>query len=351
MPDLSTTYLGLRLSSPLVPSASPLARDLDTIRRLEDAGAAAVVLHSLFEEQITFESRVLDRYLTVSADSSWEALSYYPEPEAFTLPPEQYLEHIRRAKAAVDIPVIGSLNGVSTGGWIEYARLIEQAGADALELNVYVVPTDPRLTSVDIEQQAIELVQAVTASVRIPVAVKLSPFYTNLAGLAHRLVAAGAAGLVLFNRFNQPDVDLDTLEVVPRPLVSRDGEGEALRLPLRWIAILRGRVPASLAASGGVHTAHDALKLLLVGADVTMLASALLRHGPDHLRTVRAGLLAWLEEKEYESVAQLRGSMSQQTVAEPAAFERAHYLRTVGTFTVASGLAGGVPAIGRGDDT
>ena len=249
VPDLSTTYLGLSLSSPLVPSASPLSRNIDTIRRMEDAGAAAVVLHSLFEEQITFESHVLDRYLTVSAESFWEAVTYYPEPEEFTLPPEQYLEHVRAAKAAVDIPVIGSLNGVSVGGWVKYARLIEEAGADALELNVYFVPTDPHLSGAQVDQSAVDLMREVRSQIRIPVAVKLSPFYSNLAGLAHSLVAAGANGLVLFNRFNQPDIDLDTLEVVARPLISRGGDGEALRLPLRWIAILHDRVPADLAAT------------------------------------------------------------------------------------------------------
>jgi dihydroorotate dehydrogenase (fumarate) len=341
MPDLSTTYLGLPLTSPLVPSASPMSREIDTIKRLEDAGAAAVVIYSLFEEQITFESHVLDRYLTENAESYWEALTYYPEPERFTLPPRQYLEHVRRAKEAVDIPIIGSLNGISTGGWIESAGLIEQAGADALELNVYFVPTDPRLTGEAIERSTLALVSAVRRSITIPVAVKLSPYYTNLAGLAPRLVAAGADGLVLFNRFNQPDIDLDTLEVVPRALISHGGDGEALRLPLRWTAILRAGLSCSLAASGGVHTAQDALKLLMVGADVTMLASALLLHGPDHLRTIRADLLAWLTEREYESVAQLKGSMSQQRVAEPAAFERAHYLRTLSTFALTDPAAGG----------
>lgn len=334
MPDLSTTYLGLSLASPLVPGASPLTRHIDTIKRMEEAGAAAVVLHSLFEEQITFESHVLDRYLGVGADSFWEASTYYPEPGAFVLPPDQYLEHVREAKEAVGIPVIGSLNGVSSGGWIKYARLIEEAGADALELNVYFVPTDPRLSSAEIEQSTVDLVRDVKASVSIPVAVKLSPYYTNLVNLAARLAEVGADGLVLFNRFNQPDIDLDTLEVVPRPLISRDGGDEALRLPLRWIAILCERVPVDLAASGGVHSAQDVLKLLLAGANVTMMTSELLLRGVERLGAIRTELVAWMEEREYESVAQLRGSMCQQRVAEPAAFERAHYLRTVGTFTL-----------------
>ena len=331
-PDLSTTYLNLQLANPLVPSASPLSRSIDTIRRMEDAGAAAVVLHSLFEEQISFESHVLDRYLTDNDHHYWEALDYYPEPSEFTLPPDEYLEHVRAAKAAVDIPIIGSLNGVSAGGWIKYASLIEQAGADALELNVYYVPTDPRLAGAQIDQTTIDLVRAVRRKVGIALAVKLSPFYSNLAALAHSLVEAGANGLVLFNRFNQPDIDLETLEVVTRPLISGDGDGEALRLPLRWIAILRDQVRADLAATGGVHTAEDALKLLMVGANVTMLASTLLVHGVDRLRRIRENLSLWLEAREYESIGQLRGSMSQQHVAEPATFERAHYVRTVGTF-------------------
>jgi dihydroorotate dehydrogenase (fumarate) len=336
MPDLSTTYLGMQLPNPFVPSASPLSRNLDTIRRMEDAGAAAVVLHSLFEEQITFESHVLDEYLTGGADSFWEALTYYPEPEAFALPPDQYLEHVRRAKAAVAIPIIGSLNGVSSGGWIKYARMIEQAGADALELNVYFVPSDPHLVGAQIDEATVELVHAVRQSVQIPLAVKLSPFYSNVAALARRLAEVGANALVLFNRFNQPDIDLDTLEVVPRPLISRTGDGEALRLPLRWIAILRDQLPVDFAATGGVHSAQDALKLLMVGANVTMLASELLLNGVDRLRDLRRDLEAWLVEREYESVTQLRGSMSHRKVAEPAAFERAHYVRTVGTFSLAS---------------
>lgn len=334
MPDLTTTYLGLHLRNPLVPSASPLSRNIDSIKRLEEAGAAAVVLHSLFEEQINFESHALDHYLSVNAESTWEAQSYYPEPEAFTLPPVQYLEHVRAAKEAVSIPVIGSLNGVSPGGWTNYARLIEEAGADALELNIYFVPTDPFVSSAEIEQNTIDLARSVKESVQIPVAVKLSPYYTNMAALAQQLAAVGANGLVLFNRFNQPDFDLETLEVVPRPLISHDGEGEALRLPLRWIAILHELVPIDIAATGGVHTAQDALKLLMAGANVTMLASALLLHGPGHLRTVLHDLEAWLEEHEYESVSQLRGSMSRNRVAEPAAFERAHYVRTVGTYAL-----------------
>jgi len=333
-PDLSTTYLHLRLSNPLVPSASPLTRSLDNIRRLEDAGAAAIVLHSLFEEQISFESQVLDRYLSESGGHYWEALDYYPEPTQFSLPPDEYVEHVRAAKAAVAIPIIGSLNGISSGGWLKYAAAIEQAGADALELNVYYVPTDPKLAGAQVDQSTVDLVREVRHKVNIPLAVKLSPFYSNVSALAYQLAEVGADGLVLFNRFNQPDVDLETLELTNRPLISRDGEGEALRLPLRWIAILRGRVNLDLAATGGVHTAADALKLLLVGADVTMLASTLLLHGIERLDQIRSDMVMWLEEHEYESVGQLRGSMCQQHIAEPAAFERAQYVRTVGTFGV-----------------
>src|SRR6266581_3208106 len=327
MPDLSTTYLGLQLANPLVPSASPLSRSIDTIRRMEDAGAAAIVLHSLFEEQIEFESHVLDRYLTETAESYWEATSYYPEPGEFTLAPDQYLEHVRRAKSAAGIPIIGSLNGVSAGGWLKYARLIEQAGADALELNVYVVPTDPRLAGARLDESTLDLVREVRKSISIPLAVKLSPFYSNLTHMARELDAIGVDGLVLFNRFNQPDIDLEALEVVTRPLISLDGNGEALRLPLRWIAMLHGRIGAELAATGGIHTAEDAVKLLLVGANVTMLASAMLLHGVGRLHTIKANLVAWLEEHEYDSVTQLRGSMSGRCVPDPAAFERAHYVR------------------------
>jgi dihydroorotate dehydrogenase (fumarate) len=326
MTDLTTTYMGLALANPLVPSASPLSRSLDNLRRMEDAGAGAVVLHSLFEEQIEYESRELDHVLVSGAESYAEALTYFPQPADFVLTPERYLDHVRRAKAAVSIPVIGSLNGVSRGGWVRYAREIEQAGADALELNVYHLPTDPRAPSEEIEQAYVDLLLAVRQQVRIPVAVKLSPFFTNMAGMARRLDEAGAEALVLFNRFYQPDVDLETLEVVPRATV---GGADALRLPLRWIAILYRRVRADLAATSGIRSAGDAMKALLVGASVTMLASELLVNGIDRLTAIRRDLASWLDEHEYESVAQLRGSMSQRAVAFPSAFERAHYIRLV----------------------
>jgi len=337
MPDLTTTYLGFKLTSPLVPSASPLSKSVDNIRQMEDAGAGAVVLHSLFEEQINAESRVLDHFLTHSAESYAEALTYFPEPTAYRLTPDQYLEHIHKAKEAVRIPIIASLNGVSSGGWIryahqdrwiEYARKIEEAGADALELNVYYVPTDPGLFGEAIEDMHIDLAHDVRRSVSIPVAVKLSPFFTNMANLASRLDRVGVSALVLFNRFYQPDIDLETLEVVPRIVLSNSHD---LNLPLRWVAILYGRIQADLALTSGVHTAEDALKGLMAGATVTMMASELLKNGVGRLAEIRRDLNKWLEEHEYESVAQLRGSMSQLHVKEPAAFERAHYVRLVGT--------------------
>jgi dihydroorotate dehydrogenase (fumarate) len=335
MPDLSTTYLGLKLSNPLVPSASPLSKNLDNIRRMEDAGAGAIVLYSLFEEQITAESHTLDYFLTRGTDSYAEALTYYPEPKEFHFGPEHYGEHVRRAKAAVGIPIIGSLNGVSSGGWvrqrtqsrwIDYARTIEAAGADALELNIYFMATDPALAADTVEDMYLDLAQDVKQTVSIPVAVKLSPFFTNMAAMAARFDQVGVKGLVLFNRFFQPDFDLELLEVTPKPALS---DSRDLRLPLRWIAILYGRVQANLALTTGVHTAEDALKGLLAGASVTMLASELLTNGIERLTDIRNGMLHWMEQREYESVEQLRGSMSQRSVAFPEAFERAQYLRAI----------------------
>ncbi len=337
MPDLTTTYLGFKLASPLVPSASPLSKSVDNLKRMEEAGAGAVVLHSLFEEQINAESHVLDHFLTHSAESYAEALTYFPEPNAYRLTPDQYLEHIHKAKEAVHLPIIASLNGVSSGGWIrythqgrwiEYAHKIEEAGADALELNVYYVPTDPGLFGEAIEDMHIDLAHDVRRSVSIPVAVKLSPFFTNMANLASRLDRVGVSALVLFNRFYQPDIDLETLEVAPRIVLSNSHD---LNLPLRWVAILYGRLQADLALTSGVHTAEDALKGLMAGATVTMMASELLKNGIGRLAEIRRDLERWLEEHEYESVAQLRGSMSQLHVKEPAAFERAHYVRLIGT--------------------
>jgi dihydroorotate dehydrogenase (fumarate) len=329
MPDLSTRYLGLALRNPLVASASPLCESLDNIRRMEDAGAAAVVLHSLFEEQINLESHHLDRYLSHGTESYAESLTYFPDMTSYNLGPEAYLEHIRRAKAAVAIPLIGSLNGVSTGGWITYARKIEQAGADALELNVYYIPADPELTGGQVEQMYVDLVRDVKRNVTIPVAVKLGHSFSAMANLARRLGAAGADALVLFNRFYLPDFDLETLDVVPRLTLSSSDE---LLMRLHWIAILYGHVRADLAVTGGVHTGADVLKAMMAGARVAMMTSALLKHGIEHLRGVRTELLEWMEAHEYESIAQMQGSMSYRSVREPAAFERANYMKVLSSY-------------------
>jgi dihydroorotate dehydrogenase (fumarate) len=341
MPDFTTTYLGLKLNSPLVPSASPLSRTLDNLRRMEDAGAGAIVLYSLFEEQINAESHALDQFLTAGADSYAEALSYFPDASAYRLSPEGYLDYIRKAKAAVDIPIIASLNGVSAGGsavvtkqqrdWIKYARLMQQAGADALELNLYYVPTDPDLRGDDVENMYADLLIDVRQTVTLPIAMKLSPYFSSLPNMARRLAACGASGLVLFNRFYQPDIDLDTLDVVPHLNLSTPEEHQALRVPLRWIALLYGRVPVDLALTTGVHTAEDALKGVLAGARVVMMASALLLHGISRLSETRTRMLRWMEAHEYDSITQMCGSVSQKSVPYPAAFERASYIKTVGT--------------------
>jgi dihydroorotate dehydrogenase (fumarate) len=327
--DLTTRYLGLELKNPLVASASPLSKKVDIVRRLEDSGAAAVVMYSLFEEQITHESQELDHYLERGTHSYAESLSYFPDLDNYNLGPEPYLEHLHRIKAAVSIPVIGSLNGVSSGGWVEYAHKIEQAGADALELNIYYLPTDIDLSGAELEETYVRLVTDIRARVRLPIAVKLSPFFTSIPHIAKRFVEVGANGLVLFNRFYQPDFDLDELKVVPDLDLSTSYE---LRLPLRWIAILYGRVAADLALTGGVHTAHDVLKAMMAGASVAMMASELLAHGPGRLGQMMAGIERWMEEHEYESIEQMKGSMSQRAVAEPAAFERANYMKALNTF-------------------
>jgi dihydroorotate dehydrogenase (fumarate) len=327
--DLSTTYLDLRLRTPLVPSASPLSEDLGNIRRMEDAGASAVVLHSLFEEQLRQDRVELHHHLTHGTHSFAESLTYFPEPEEFHVGPDGYLNHIRKAKEAVKIPIIASLNGSSPGGWTEYARMIQQAGADAVELNIYNIPTNMDQSASEIEQTYLDVLGAVTSAVSIPVAVKLSPFFTNLANVARRLDDAGADGLVLFNRFYQPDIDLQTLDVRPNLLLSTP---QALRLPMRWIAILYGRIAANLAATGGIHHAEDVIKMLLVGARITMLCSVLLQKGIEHLRVLERGIREWLQEREYESVEQMRGSMSQLHSADPSAFERAQYVRALQTY-------------------
>ncbi|HOC24012.1 MAG TPA: dihydroorotate dehydrogenase-like protein [bacterium] len=328
--DLTTTYMGLKLKNPLVPSASPLSKNLDTIKNLEDAGASAIVLYSLFEEQISFEAEELDHFLSFGTDSFAEALTYFPEAQEYRLGPEGYLEHIRKAKEATGIPIIASLNGVSTGGWIDYARKMEQAGADGLELNVYMLATDPVRTSAEIEQVYIDVLKAVKSSVKIPVAMKLSPFFSATAAMAKRLDDAGADALVLFNRFYQPDLDLEALEVKPGVVLSSP---EDLRLPLRWIAILFGRIKASMAGTSGVHTATDALKLIMAGADVANLCAVLLKHGPAHLGKILDEMEKWLEEHEYTNLRMARGSMSQKNVAEPAAYERANYIKALNSYT------------------
>ncbi len=326
MLDLSTRYLGLNLRTPLVASASPLSQEIAGIRNLEDAGASAVVLYSLFEEQLRQESMELDFYLNEGTESYAESLSYFPQPAEFNLGPDAYLEHIRKAKAAVNVPIIASLNGSSVGGWIQYATQIEEAGADALECNIYWIVTDPNMTSAEVEQHYIDIVEAVKTAVHIPVAIKVSPFFSNFANMAKRLDAAGADGLVLFNRFYQPDIDLEALELAPHVLLSTP---QAMRLPLTWIGILHGKVKAGLAATGGIHGAEDVIKLLMVGADVTMLCSSLLRNGVNHLRAIEQGVRQWMESHEYQSVKEMKGSMSQLRCADPSAFERAQYMRAV----------------------
>jgi dihydroorotate dehydrogenase (fumarate) len=324
--DLSTTYLGMTLKNPLVPSASPLSQTVDGIRSMEDAGAAAVVMYSLFEEQLVEESQQLDHFLSYGTESFAEALSYYPEMEDFNTGPSDYLKLISQAKDAVDIPVIGSLNGVSTGGWVNYAADIEQAGADALELNIYYIPTSVDVSGAEVEEMYLSVVRDVKANISIPVAVKLSPYFSATAHMVNQLAEAGASAFVLFNRFYQPDIDLEELEVVPRLVLSSSYE---MHLPLRWMALLYGRVKADFAITSGVHTHIDVLKGLMAGANIIMMASALLQYGPSYLGQVLDKVESWMDEHEYESVAQMRGSMSQQHVAQPAAFERANYMKVL----------------------
>jgi len=324
--DLTTRYLGLNLRSPLVPSASPLSDELDNIKRMEDAGASAVVLHSVFEEQVRSEQDDIQYHLMYGTDSFAEAQSFFPKPAEFVTGPEEYLGKIRKAKEAVRLPIIASLNGTAIGGWIDYSKQIQQAGADALELNVYSIPTEMDRTSIEIEQSCLDIVTAVKSVVSIPVAVKLSPFFSNMANMAKRLDQAGADGLVLFNRFYQPDISLEDLEVQTNIQLSTAHE---MRLPLRWIAILYGRVKADLAATTGIHSGKDALKMLMVGADVTMLCSVLLSKGLSVIREMEAEMSNWLTDHDYQSVRQLQGTMSQKYCADPAAFERAQYMRAI----------------------
>ena len=324
--DLSTTYLGLKLRTPLVPAASPLSEEISSIKEMEDHGASAVVLYSLFEEQLRQDSIELAKHLQHGTESYAEALTYFPEPEEFRLGPEEYLKHIQKAKQAVRIPIIASLNGSSAGGWTSYAKSIQEAGADALELNIYYIPTDMEKTSLDIEQNYLDILKSVKSAISIPVAVKLSPFFTNFANMAKRLDQAGANGLVLFNRFYQPDIDLESLEIKPNILLSTP---MAMRVPLRWIAILFGKLRANLAATSGIHRASDVLKMLMAGADVTMLCSTLLRHGSRQIGVIERDLVAWMEEHEYKSITQMKGSLSQKNCPEPSAFERAQYMRAI----------------------
>src|SRR5450432_482061 len=326
MIDLSTNYLGLQLRTPLVASASPLSHELSGIRRLEDVGASAVVLYSLFEEQIRRENHNLEHYLQAGTESFAEAVTYLPQSHDFHVGPEEYLTHIVKAKAAVDIPIIASLNGATLGGWTDYARRIEQAGADAIECNIYFLPTDMNTTSLEIENVYLDILRAVKLAVHIPVAIKLSPFFSNTANMAKRLDATGADGLVLFNRFYQPDIDLENLVIQPNVLLSTPQD---LRLPLTWIGILYSRVKACLAATSGIHQAEDVVKMLMVGASATMMCSVLLREGPEHVRFVERQLEQWMADHEYESVRQMQGSMSQRRCADPSAFERAQYMRAV----------------------
>jgi dihydroorotate dehydrogenase (fumarate) len=328
--DLGTKYLGLALANPLVVSACPLTQKLDALRQIEQVGAAAAVLPSLFEEQIEHESIELAKAREFGTDSFAEALTYFPEADDYRAGPETYLEYIERAKSAVSIPIIASLNGTTQGGWVRYAKLMQDAGADALELNVYFIAANLDMTPGDVEKQYLDLVAAVKQSVSIPLAVKVGPYFSSMGNMAKRLVAAGADGLVLFNRFLQPDIDLDDLETSPHLELSTRFE---LLKPLRWIAILHGRVNASLALTGGLHESEDLVKAILAGADVGMVASALYIHGIGHVAKILDGLRTWMEEKEYDSVEQLKGSMSQENCPNPAAFERGNYMKALVSFT------------------
>ena len=327
--NLTTNYLGMVLKNPIVASSSPLSHTVDSIRRLEDAGAAAVVMYSLFEEQIGFDSYYIDYHLTQGTDSYAESISYFPDMQSYNVGPDEYLKLIRRAKEAVDIPIIGSLNGTSVGGWTDYATLIEEAGADALELNIYYLPANTTITGPEIETLYLDILSTVRQVVSIPVAVKLSPFFSSVANMASRLADQGADGLVLFNRFYQPDFDLENLEVAPRLVLSNSDD---LRLPLRWVAIMYGRVKTDLAITSGIHTAQDVIKGLMAGAQVTMMASELLKNGVRRIGQVLNDIVTWSNEHEYVSVLQMIGAMSQKHCAEPAAFERANYMKILQSY-------------------
>ena len=327
--NLTTKYLDMVLKNPIVASSSPLSHNVGSIRRLEDAGAAAVVMYSLFEEQIGFDSYYVDYHLTQGIESYAESISYFPDMQSYNVGPDEYLNLIRRAKEAVNIPIIGSLNGTSVGGWTDYAALIEEAGADALELNVYYVPANINMTGNEVEDLYVEILTAVRQVVTIPIAVKLSPFFSSMANMSSRLAAYGADGLVFFNRFYQPDFDLENLEVKPRLVLS---DSDDLRLPLRWVAILFDRLNVDFAITSGIHTSQDVIKGLMAGAKVTMMASELLQHGLRRIGQVLNEVVAWLHEHEYESLTQMIGAMSQKHCAEPAAFERANYMKMLDSY-------------------
>jgi dihydroorotate dehydrogenase (fumarate) len=327
--NLTTNYLGMNLKNPIVASSSPLSHTVDSIRRLEDAGIAAVVMYSLFEEQIGFDSYYIDYHLTQGVDSYAESMSYFPDMQSYNVGPDEYLNLIRRAKETADIPIIGSLNGASVGGWTDYATLIEEAGADALELNIYYLPTNTKVSGLEVETLYLDILSSVRKAVGIPVAVKISPFFSSIPNMTSRLSDAGADGLVLFNRFYQPDFDLETLEVVPRLVLSNSND---LRLPLRWVAILYGSLTADLAITSGIHCSQDVIKSLMAGARVTMMASELLQNGVRRVGQVLNELVTWMNQHEYESVMQMIGAMSQKHCAEPAAFERANYMKVLDSF-------------------
>ncbi len=327
--DLTTTYLGLKLKNPLIPSAGPLTKDVDTVKQLEDVGAAAVVLYSLFEEQIEHEQLEIHHYTTAHADSNAEASNYFVDSSEFKAGPEDYLEHIQKLKKSVSIPIIASLNGKSLGGWTDYAKQIQQAGADALELNIYRLATDVTKTGAEIEQSYLDIVKAVRAAVDIPIAVKLAPFFSSISWMANEISKAGADGLVLFNRFYQPDIDLENLEVVPNVLLSTP---MAMRLPLRWIAILYDKVLADLAASSGVYNEKDVIKMIMAGAKATQMLSCLLKFGVGHIGDVLNRMKYWMEVNEYESLEQMRGSMSYRNAGDPAQFERANYMKVLNSY-------------------
>lgn len=331
MVDLSTTYMGLKLKNPLIAASTPFSEKPETAQQLEKAGVAAIVMHSLFEEQIIRQSMELDHFLTAGTESFAESLTYLPDMGRYSIGPENYLDQVRKLKKALKIPVIASLNGVSSGGWIDYAQKIEQAGADALELNLYFLPTSIKMTSAEVEDNYVKLVKDIRNKVKFPLAVKLSPFFTAIPNLCQRLTEAGANGLVLFNRFYQPDIDLETLEVVPNLVLSSTPE---MRVPLRWIGIMYNRVKVDFGLTSGVQTAHDAIKAVLVGASSVLIASVILKHGVDRITKMVSEMQTWMKEHEYESIKQMLGSVSQSAVQEPAAYERANYMRVLGSYTM-----------------